>query len=77
MSTVADFNLPGSEISDYASKMDRLWFEQHPGESERMRPPFPNEWVFDDAVCTGVQVIQVCPGVRARKPIILPKGTVQ
>jgi hypothetical protein len=68
--------LPDPQSTEYASDMDRLWFEQHPGQDERVRSPFPNEWTFTDATCTQVRVVQLAPGVRARMPVLVSHGRV-
>jgi len=55
---------PGA--ADTASDDDRCWFEAHPDESERIRPPFPGEVDGLEIVCTAVRVVQVVPGFRTR-----------
>jgi hypothetical protein len=76
MNKLADLILPDPQSTEYASEMDRLWFEQHPGEDERVRPPFPQEWCIAGTVCTAVHVVQLRPGVRARMPALAPQGAV-
>lgn len=46
MSKLPELILPDPQSTEHASDMDRLWFKQHPGQAERVRPPFPNEWEF-------------------------------
>jgi len=44
-----------------ASEYDRLWFENHPGETEYIRRRFPGE-----PFAHRVRVVQIMPGMRVR-----------
>lgn len=58
--------------AEWACQLDRLWFDQHPGETCYARSPIPGE--FDPAELPAVpagharfvKVVQVAPGVRLR-----------
>jgi len=52
---------------DRASEHDRLWFEKHPGTSERTRPLIPGEFEGIEDEAGHVDVLCVRPGVRARR----------
>lgn len=75
MRTPPFFFMPSPAQSDYASEMDRIWFEQHPRATERTRHPFPAELVLSGGKCTSVWVYQIAPGVRIRMPICTSKGS--
>lgn len=49
-----------------AAEADRRYFEEHPDETERVRLAMPGELVGS----AWVHVIQIKPGVRARRPWI-------
>lgn len=57
---------------------DRQWFESHPSELQRLRPPFDVEISEFEAVglhnIKTVQVVQIEPGVRARTPLLNDDG---
>jgi hypothetical protein len=76
MKTPSIFVVPSPADSDYASEMDRIWFEQHPGATERLRPPYPAELVMCGGACAHVRVRQVAPGVRMRMPVFANDGGV-
>ena len=51
------------EAQDAAAEADRIYFEAHPDERERIRLAMPGEWCD----CVGwVRVVNLGPGVRAR-----------
>ena len=54
-----------------ASEDDRVWFEQHPGAKERIRPPFSSE---GGGSGVAILVVQVAPGFRVRMPVVLSGG---
>ena len=70
-STLNQELLKGAEA---ASEDDRIWFEQHPGAKERIRPAYPHEIALSGGASTKVRVVQIQPGVRARTPIFEPQG---
>lgn len=59
---------------DATSDNDRQWFEDHPGETVRVRPPFPSEQMENSHAnttepgswVTHVIVTQIEPGLRHR-----------
>jgi hypothetical protein len=58
-------------IDDQASALDAAWFEAHPTERARERPPVPGEfqWAAPAGYAVGsVFVFQVEPGLRLRGP---------
>jgi hypothetical protein len=63
--------------TEAATEDDRIWFEQHPGEDERCRPPFPHEFDFTGETCVSVRVSQIRPGMRARFPELVAQATFQ
>ena len=50
-----------------ASEHDRLWFEKHPGATERTRPLIPGEFPEAKDEAGWADVLCVRPGVRARR----------
>ena len=46
-----------------AAADDAAYFRRHPGERERVRPPFESEWC---ACVAMVRVVVIAPGVRIR-----------
>lgn len=50
-----------------ASEYDRVWFENHPGETEYIRRSFPGE-PFDTHF---VRVVQIAPGLRVRHGVTI------
>jgi hypothetical protein len=72
----SQFVLPDPKVTADAADDDRIWFEQHPGETERIRPPFPNELDGIDPNCSLLRVVQIAPGVRMRKPVRFLAGGV-
>ena len=61
--------LPDPKITAAAADDDRIWFEQHPGEDERIRRPFPKELDGIDPNCALLRVVQIEPGKRMRMPV--------
>lgn len=66
-----------SKAIDKASEDDRLWFEQHPGRSFRLRDAVPFEYNQQlppaaEGVSWRTVVLQIKPGVRSRSPMGLP-----
>ena len=65
---------PFLAAQEATSADDRQWFEDHPGESIRVRPPFQSEQLENShantdqpgSLVTRVTVTQVEPGVRVR-----------
>jgi hypothetical protein len=60
---------------------DRVWFEQHPGEVERVRPIFHAErqeqlmyGASAGQIATHVRVTQIRPGLRARQMLVYVEG---
>ena len=68
--------LPDPKVTAAAADNDRIWFEQHPGEDERIRRPFPNELDGIDPNCVLLRVIQIEPGIRVRRPVRFLAGGV-
>jgi hypothetical protein len=64
-----------SAAADATSEADRIWFEQHPGVNERIRPMSLDEimhtWVPPGWVVTGgvTRVTQIVPGARYRQQL--------
>jgi hypothetical protein len=62
-------------LVDKVMDRDREYFEQHPGETEYLRPYVPGELhplEFKDA--TDVLVTQISPGIRTRQPVMWVPG---
>ena len=57
-----------SEAIERASELDRVYFEQHPGETEYVRPIVPGEFP-PEVDANNVMVTQVTPGIRVRVPV--------
>ena len=62
------------EAVDLASEADRVWFEEHPDDDQRVRLPVPHEACPAFGYCLPVdgwvvRVVQLVPGVRARQVI--------
>jgi hypothetical protein len=61
----------GGDPTAVASRLDKLFFEQHPDDTERIRPLIPGE--FGAAVPppgTEVWVTKISPDIRTRNGII-------
>jgi hypothetical protein len=68
--------LPDPKVTADAVEDDRVWFEQHPEETERIRVPFPNELDGIDPNCSLLRVVQIAPGRRMRMPVRFLAGGV-
>lgn len=59
-------------IIDAVSARDRLYFEQHPLESQYLRPYVPGEtWPLLDHPGTHMLVTRIGPGIRTKALLIL------
>ncbi len=63
---------PDPRAGEEASAIDRIYFEEHPDETEYVREALPKEFPpsippHDDAVRM-VKVTQIAPGARIRSP---------
>jgi len=68
---------------DTAADVDRQWFENNPGRDVYVRRPIPGEWgpcgnglpgPPPPGLCVMVEVEQLSPGARMRRPVVLPEG---
>jgi hypothetical protein len=55
---------------DEASKIDRLWFEQHPDMNEYARPFIEGELPYKSSPQMMTLVTQISPGVRQRHGLL-------
>lgn len=61
---------PYGDIIDRACDRDRTYFEEHPEEDSYWRDYVPGEfWPMALPADTRVEVVQVQPGVRVRRPV--------
>ncbi|MGD9890118.1 MAG: hypothetical protein AB7R89_11085 [Dehalococcoidia bacterium] len=59
-------------IIDAVKARDRAYFEQHPSESQYLRPYIPGEtWPVLDHGGTHVLVTRIAPGIRTKTLLIL------
>jgi hypothetical protein len=67
-----------TKVMEHVSAADRRWFEEHPGEAKRTRPPVPGEfWPMDQTSVKHVIVTKTAGG-RHRCPVcafsVAPEG---
>lgn len=70
---------------DTAAETDRRWFEAHPGRFAYVRLPVPGEWwphgnglpeTLPPDTVEAVGVVQMAPGDRRRKAVVIPADAV-